>query len=65
MPIEGHGGNYKRRFGLDHIVAKLVELAKTKATLALLDVNANHRLVCWRVHLSLSLQLAFLFLVFQ
>lgn len=43
--IEGRNGNAKRRFGLDLIMAKLDESAKTEAALVILAMNARHRLV--------------------
>ena len=43
--IEGRSGNSKRRFGLDRILSKLDETAKTEAALIILAMNASHRLV--------------------
>ncbi len=42
--IEGRNGNAKRRFGLDLIMAKLGETAKTEAALVILAMNASPRL---------------------
>ena len=43
--IEGRSGNSKRRFGLDRILSKLDETAKTEAALIILAMNASHRLL--------------------
>ncbi len=45
--IEGRNGNAKRRFGLDLIMAKLDETAKTEAALIILAMNISHRLLRW------------------
>ncbi len=45
--IEGRIGTAKRRFGLDLIMAKLNETAKTEAALVILAMNASHRLALW------------------
>ena len=45
--IEGRNGTAKRRFGLDRIMSKLDETAKTEAALIILAMNASHRLVRW------------------
>jgi len=45
--LEGHIGVAKRHFGLDLIMAKLDETAKTEAALVILAMNANCRLACW------------------
>lgn len=45
--IEGRNGNLKRRFGLDLIMSKLDETAKTEAALNILAMNAAHRLRRW------------------
>ena len=47
--IEGRNGNAKRRFGLDLIMAKLDETAKTEAALVILAMNASCRLARWLV----------------
>jgi len=47
--IEGRNGVAKRRFGLDLIMAKLDETAKTEAALVILAMNASHRLALWLV----------------
>lgn len=52
--IEGRNGNAKRRFGLDLIMAKLDESAKTEAALVILAMNARHRLVSWLLHALFS-----------
>jgi len=48
--IEGRIGHAKRRFGLDLIMAKLDETAKTVALLAILAMNASRRLAHWLAH---------------
>ncbi len=45
--IEGRNGNAKRRFGLDLIMAKLDETAKTEAALVILAMNTSYRLLRW------------------
>ena len=55
--IEARTGNAKRRFGLDRILSKLDETAKTEAALVLLAMNASRRLAPW-------LALFFRFLLF-
>ncbi len=45
--IEGRNGNLKRRFGLELIMSKLDETAKTEAALNILAMNAAHRLRRW------------------
>ena len=45
--IEGRNGTAKRRFGLDLIMSKLDETAKTEAALNILAMNASHKLVQW------------------
>ncbi len=53
--IEGRIGTAKRRFGLDLIMAKLDETAKTEAALVILAMNASRRLARWLAHLFRSL----------
>ncbi len=63
--IEGRNGNAKRRFGLDLIMARLDETAKTEAALVILAMNTSCRLVRW---LALFFRFFFFpapFLVFQ
>ncbi len=48
--IEGRNGVAKRRFGLDLIMAKLDETAKSEAALLILAMNASHRLALWLAH---------------
>ena len=48
--IEGRNGTGKRRFGLDLIMSKLDETAKTEAALNILAMNASRRLVDWLAH---------------
>jgi len=43
--VEGRNGNLKRRFGLDRIMSILRENAETEAALAILAMNALHRLL--------------------
>lgn len=45
--IEGRNGNAKRRWGLDRIMSKLNETAKTEAALAIIAMNVSHRLALW------------------
>lgn len=45
--IEGRNGNLKRRYGLDLIMSKLDETAKTEAALNILAMNAAYRLCRW------------------
>lgn len=45
--IEGRNGNLKRRYGLDLIMSKLDETAKTEAALNILAMNAAQRLRQW------------------
>ena len=45
--IEGRIGTGKRRFGLDLIMSKLDETAKTEAVVDILAMNASHWLVRW------------------
>ena len=45
--IEGRNGNAKRRFGLNLIMSKLDETAKTEAALCILVMNAAHKLALW------------------
>ncbi len=49
--IEGRNGNAKHRFGLDLIMSKLDETAKTEAALVILAMNASCRLARWLVRL--------------
>lgn len=48
--VEGRNGNLKRRYGLDLIMSKLDETAKTEASLNILAMNAAHRLHRWLLH---------------
>lgn len=43
--VEGRNGNLKRRFGLDRVMCILRESAETEAALAILAMNALHRLL--------------------
>lgn len=45
--VEGRFGNCKRRFGLDLIMSKLDETAKTEAALNIMAMNAAYRLALW------------------
>jgi len=45
--VEGRNGNLKRRYGLDLIMSKLDETAKTEAALNILAMNAAYRLRQW------------------
>lgn len=45
--IEGKNGNLKQRYGLDLIMSKLDETAKTEAALNILALNVAHRLRRW------------------
>ena len=48
--VEGRNGNLKRRYGLDLIMSKLDECAKTEAALNILAMNAAYRLHRWLLH---------------
>ena len=48
--IESSNGVAKRRYGLDLIMSKLDETAKTEAALIILAMNAAHRLRRWLLH---------------
>ena len=63
--IEGRNGNAKRRFGLDLIMAKLDETAKTEAALIILAMNASARLARWLALFFPSFFFPPVFLVFQ
>ncbi len=63
--IEGRNGNAKRRFGLDLIMAKLDETAKTEAALVILAMNASHRLALWLARFFRRILYLPDFLVFQ
>ncbi len=63
--IEGRNGIAKRRFGLDLIMAKLDETAKTEAALVILAMNASHRLALWLARFLLSISFSPDSLVFQ
>ena len=45
--IEGRNGNAKRRWGLNLIMSKLDETAKTEAALGIIAMNVAHRLALW------------------
>ena len=45
--VEGRNGNLKRRYGLNLIMSKLDETAKTEAALSILAMNAAQRLRRW------------------
>ena len=45
--VEGRNGNAKRRWGLDLIMSKLDETAKTEAALSIIAMNVSHRLALW------------------
>ena len=45
--VEGRNGNAKHRYGLDRIMSKPNETAKTEAALNILAVNAAYRLAHW------------------
>ena len=49
--IEGRIGTGKRRFGLDLIMSKLDETAKTEAVMDILAMNVSRRLVRWLAYL--------------
>jgi hypothetical protein len=48
--IEGRNGNAKRRWGLNLIMSKLDETAKTEAALSIIAMNVAHRLALWLSH---------------
>ena len=60
--VEGRNGNLKRRYGLDLIMSKLDDTAKTEAALNILAMNAAQRLRRW---LLLILHFMGLDVVFQ
>lgn len=45
--VEGRNGNAKRRYGLNLIMSKLDETAKTEAALVITAMNADARLLRW------------------
>ena len=45
--VEGRNGNAKRRWGLNLIMSKLDETAKTEAALSIIVMNVAHRLALW------------------
>jgi len=45
--IEGRSRNAKRRFGLDLVMCKLDETAKTEAALIIFAMNAAYRVAHW------------------
>ena len=45
--VEGRNGNAKRRWGLDLIMSKLEETAKTEAALSIIAMNVAHCLALW------------------
>ena len=49
--VEGRNGNAKRRWGLDLIMSKLDETAKTEAALNIIAMNVAHRLARWLLRL--------------
>ena len=49
--VEGRNGNAKRRWGLDLIMSKLDETAKTEAALNIIAMNVAHRLTRWLLRL--------------
>lgn len=59
--VEGRNGNLKRRYGLDLIMSKLEETAKTEAALNILAMNAAHRLRQWLLRLLRFRRLCLLF----
>ena len=49
--VEGRNGNAKRRWGLNLIMSKLDETAKTEAALNIIAMNVAHRLARWLLRL--------------
>ena len=49
--VEGRNGNLKRRWGLDRIMSKLDETAKTEAALCIIAMNVSQRLAQWLLRL--------------
>ncbi len=45
--VEGRNGNAKHRWGLNLIMSKLDETAKTEAALNIIAMNVAHRLARW------------------
>ena len=60
--VESRNGIAKRRYGLDLIMSKLDETAKTEAALSILAMNAIHRIARW---LALCRSMIVIFPVFQ
>ena len=60
--IEGRNGNAKRRWGLNLIMSKLDETARTEAALGIIAMNVAHRLALW---LSRFFEFIRLLIVFQ
>ena len=63
--IEGRNGTAKRRFGLDLIMSKRDETAKTEAALNILAMNASRKLAQWLAHFLRFLCFSRVLLVFQ
>jgi IS5 family transposase len=63
--IEGRNGTAKRRFGLDLIMSKRDETAKTEAALNILVMNASRKLAQWLAHFFGFYCFSRLLLVFQ
>ena len=59
--VEGRNGNLKRRYGLDLIMSKLDETAKTEAALNILAIAAAHRLRRWLLLIFKILRLEIVF----
>lgn len=59
--VEGRNGNLKRRYGLDLIMSKLNETAKTEAALNILAMNAAHRLHQWLLRFFLFRRIILVF----
>lgn len=60
--VEGRNGNLKRCHGLDLIMCKLDECAKTEAALDILAMNAAYRLRLWLIRFLVRIRI---FAVFQ
>lgn len=56
--VEGRNGNLKRRYGLNLIMSRMDETAKTEAALNILAMNAAHRLHRWLMQFFVFLRFA-------
>ncbi|MCD8375940.1 MAG: transposase [Oscillospiraceae bacterium] len=59
--VEGRNGNLKRCHGLDLIMCKLDECAKTEAALDILAMNAAYRLRLWLIRFFVRIRILVVF----